>query len=261
MVAGAAIGTVGSMYAGSQAKKGAQSAAQTSADAQMAGLEYLKESERLPMYYRDQALGLLAGEYGLPAYQAPAQDQPQSQSQNLVPAVSNAITSKYRGRQAQAQAPSQPAVTGEPVEAAPSEPMPSVVDLAKGSPIYDAILSSRGAGEEAILRGASATGGLRGGASVSDLVDYNTQLENQALLTSYQNIMGGLSNLAGAQGYAPQIAQQYSNIGATQGAGIAAGAQIDQNTYGSIASGLGNMATAYFNRPQKTVETPVTEYV
>ena len=156
------------------------------------------------MFYRDQALGALASEYGL---------------------------SPYTG-----------SVDGEVIE---GEIMPagrpSAIDLAKQSPIYEAMLASRGAGEEALTRGASAAGRLRGGATLSDLADYNTELENQALLTSYQNVMQGLQGLSQQQGYAPQIAQQYSNIGQTLGAGGIAAARAKQEGYAGAIQGLTNL--------------------
>ncbi len=56
------IGAVtGSTAAGEASERGAQMAA----DAQMAGLDYLKETEALPQQYRQEGLGALAGIYGL----------------------------------------------------------------------------------------------------------------------------------------------------------------------------------------------------
>lgn len=226
-----------SLLSGRSAGKSAERAARTSADAQIQGLEYLKESERVPMHYRDQALAALAAEYGL---SQPPPKEPQgmpapSASTGLLGTLRNKIYDTMRQPDDGYSAPEAPVYAG-----------PSVTEMAKRSPIYKAMLSSRGAGEEALLRGRSAAGGLRGGSTLSDLVDYNTQLENQALLTSYENIMGGLSSMAGAQGYAPQIAQQYSSIGQTKGAGQLAKAQAYQQGLGGLVQGLGMAGGAYF---------------
>lgn len=107
----------------------------------------------------------------------------------------------------------------------------SAVQAAQQSPLYQALLGGQAAGEESILRNAAATGGLRSGNIQSALADFSTNLQNQALLQSYdeqqrlnQQQLGGLQSLAGLSSYAPQIAQQTSAIGQTLGQGqVAAG--------------------------------------
>lgn len=252
-IAGAAIGALGSAYAGRQGAKAAERAADASAAVQREGLEYLKESERLPMYYRDQALGLLAGEYGLSPYQADDPGEGRRINPEYMEALASGVGSSIGS--GFGMGPSA-ALSGIPMyveDDTPPAPRRSVTDIAMASPLYSAIMSGREAGEEALARSAAATGGLRGGATIDDLARYNTELENQALLSSYQNVMGGLSSLAGQQGYAPQIAQQYSNIGQTLGAGKLAAGQAMQDAYGGIASSLGRGAEAYFNRPREDV--------
>jgi hypothetical protein len=54
-------GVTGATAAGEAAERGAA----TSAEAQQAGLDYLKETEALPQQYRQEGLGALAGIYGL----------------------------------------------------------------------------------------------------------------------------------------------------------------------------------------------------
>lgn len=107
------------------------------------------------------------------------------------------------------------------------------------NPLYGAIMSGRDAGEEAILRNASATGGLRSGNAQYNLADYNTQLKNQALLTAYNDQVSGLQGLAGLPSMAPQIAAGITGIGQTLAQGKIANAQIwndaYQNTTGNIA--------------------------
>lgn len=110
---------------------------------------------------------------------------------------------------------------------------------AKSSPLYAAILGSREAGEEAILRTRSATGGLRSGGAIGELTDYNQQLENTALLESYNQVqsrsdyersvnLSGLSGLAQLPSRTGEIANLTGNIGETRAQGIIAAAQARQ---------------------------------
>lgn len=270
IVAGSAVAAVGSAYAANQAGKASERAAETSAEAQMAGLEYLKEQEKLPIYYRDQALGMLAGEYGLSPYGSetggttytqernPVYDEltarlEQARARNYHPKAGGSARSQREVDAILGQLEGVPEFIDSAEVGASGVPVQSVSGMARQSPLYEAMMASRGAGEESIARNAAVTGRLRGGATIDDLTQYNTDLENQAFLNSYQNIMGGLSSLAGAQGYAPQIAQQYSNIGQTQAAGQLGKAQAMQEGYSGIASALGSGAEAYFNRNQGTV--------
>lgn len=132
-----------------------------------------------------------------------------------------------------------------------------LIALAQSSPLYNAILGQRRGGEQAILRNASATGGLRSGATSANLSDYNMQLENQALLQAYQQQVGerdmrlqGLTGLANMPTFAPEIAGAYGNAAGIRGQGIVAGQQAReqarQNTFGNIL-GLGSMALTGFN--------------
>lgn len=98
----------------------------------------------------------------------------------------------------------------------------------KGNPLYKAILGARGAGESAILRNASATGGLRSGNANAQLTDYSQQLENKALLDTYNQQISGLGGLAQLPSMAPQIAQGMSGIGNTLAQGQIAAAQAQQ---------------------------------
>lgn len=267
-LAGAFIGGLGSFGASREAGRSAERAAETSAEAQMAGLEYLKEQEKLPIYYRDQALGLLADEFGLTPYGVDAGGTTYSQERNPeYDEIASALEAmeRRRGGASQVNINRNIAALRDQLEGTPeylettidqSGQQPSsigVTDIARSSPLYEAMLSARGAGEESIARNAAVSGRLRGGATINDLARYNTDLDNQALLTSYQNVMGGLSSMAGAQGYAPQIAQQYSNIGETRAAGQLGSAQAMQQGYAGIANALGAGAEAYFNRDKGTV--------
>lgn len=106
------------------------------------------------------------------------------------------------------------------------------------SPLYQEIMGGREAGEEAILRSAAATGGLRSGNVQEALYDYNTQLKNQALLQAYNQRLAGLTGLSGLPSAAPQIAQQMAEIGQTQAAGITAAGQAQQ---AGMQQGIGNL--------------------
>ncbi len=103
-----------------------------------------------------------------------------------------------------------------------------LIDQAMASPLYQSIIGGRKAGEESILRHAGATGGLRSGNTKEALYDYNTQLENQALLESYNQQLSGLSGLSGLPSRASEIASYTSGIGETMGAGILGAAQTRQ---------------------------------
>lgn len=110
----------------------------------------------------------------------------------------------------------------------------SVVDRAKASPLYAGIMSGQEAGEESIMRNAAMTGGLRSGSTSYNLADFNTQLQNQALMTSYQDQMQGLQGLAGLPSYATDIANRTAGIGETYALGTTAGAQSRQEGTGNM---------------------------
>jgi len=117
-----------------------------------------------------------------------------------------------------------------------------MIDRAIQSPLYQAIMGGKEAGEESILRSASATGGLRSGDVQSNLYDYNTQLSNKALLESYNQQLQGLQGMAGLPSYAPQIAQGTAQIGQTLGQGQVASAQALQQGAQSETSNIFGLA-------------------
>lgn len=179
-------------------------AARESSAAQIAyqekGLKYLIDSEKLPMQYRDQALGVLGDLYGM----APGEDASAS------------------------------AFFDSPLAQRLEIDQGELVARAQQSPMYAAMMGTRKAGEEAILRNASATGGLRSGNVQENLYDYNVQLGKESLMSAYGltygeelaeqanvlNMVSGLSGMAGQQGNAPQVAGMYSAMGQTAGQGI-----------------------------------------
>ncbi len=124
-----------------------------------------------------------------------------------------------------------------------------LIDQARQSPLYSAILGGRQAGEDAILRHRSMTGGLRGGGVQGDLTDYAMQLENRALLESYNQQVSGLAGLAGLPSNANQIAGMTAGIGQTEAYGITGAAQArlkaNQDSFGNVL-GLGKLGVAAY---------------
>lgn len=114
----------------------------------------------------------------------------------------------------------------------------ALIDRARTSPLYQSIMGGQQAGEQAIMRQAGATGGLRSGNVQGAMYDYNTQLQNQALLESYNQQLSGLTGMAQLPSMAPQIASGMAGIGQTQAQGITASAQAQQ---ASQQQGWGNV--------------------
>jgi len=123
-----------------------------------------------------------------------------------------------------------------------------LIDRAISSPLYQSIMGGREAGEESILRSASMTGGFRSGGTQSNLYDYNVQLQNKALLESYNQQLQGLTGLAGLPSNTNAIAGQMAGIGQTLGQGEIAAGQAQQagkqQGFGNLL-GLGGLASAY----------------
>lgn len=149
-----------------------------------------------------------------------------------------------------------------------------LIQEAMSSPLYGAIMGTQRAGEQAILRNRSATGGLRSGNTQGALTDYGQQTANRALLDSFGEAQAtnnadiaradalrglhltGLSGLAGLEGNDNAIASLTANMGATQGqgvlnaanarsGGIVAGAQSQNDALNNVFNtllGFGQMA-------------------
>lgn len=103
-----------------------------------------------------------------------------------------------------------------------------LIDKARQSPLYSAIMGTQGAGEDAIMRNASMTGGLRSGNTQDQLFSYNANLENTALLESYNQELQGLQGLGQLPSNANTIASATSNIGATLAQGQIGAANAKQ---------------------------------
>lgn len=119
----------------------------------------------------------------------------------------------------------------------------------QGSPIYQAIMAGQQTGEEALLRSASATGGLRSGNVQANLAKYGTQLQTQASLAAYQDQERQMSQLVGLQGHPGAIAQQMNLMGSTQGQMGMGQAQMGmdaaRNRTGNIMGGMNMGLQAY----------------
>lgn len=125
-----------------------------------------------------------------------------------------------------------------------------IIQNAMSSPLYGSIMGGREAGEESILRNASATGGLRSGNVQENLYDYNTQLSNQALLESYNQQIGGLKGFAGMKDPSESIYQKTVAPAYTRGEGEIAAAtaqQQGQQQGWENLIGMGNLALSAYD--------------
>lgn len=136
-----------------------------------------------------------------------------------------------------------------------------LINRAISSPLYKAIMGGREVGEEAILANAAMTGGFRSGNVQGNLYDYNTRLQNQALLESYNQQLQGLTGLAGLPSNASEIARTTAGIGQTLGTAQAtAGSILGQGQIGAAQAheasrqqgfgnllGLGSLGLAMFS--------------
>jgi hypothetical protein len=95
----------------------------------------------------------------------------------------------------------------------------SITDRAMASPFYQAAVQQ---GENSVLRNASATGGLRSGSTSENLA----QVNQNALLSAYNDQIAGLQGLSSLPSNANNIAGYMSGIGNTLGQG--------QANYGNI---------------------------
>ena len=109
-----------------------------------------------------------------------------------------------------------------------------LIDRAVNSPLYQSIMGGKEFGEDAILRNASATGGLRSGNTNYNMFDYNVRLQNEALLQSYNQQLMGLQGLAGLPTNENAIASGMAGVGAILGKGTAsAGATTGSGMVGA----------------------------
>lgn len=113
----------------------------------------------------------------------------------------------------------------------------------KNSAAYQNILGSRQSGEQAILRNASATGGLRSGNANDALARFTGDLEMSAFNAGLQ----GLQGLAQLPSNANNIAQMTGNIGNTLAQGRIAAGQAQQSGFGALLGAGTNLAAGIYS--------------
>ncbi len=123
-----------------------------------------------------------------------------------------------------------------------------MIDQAMASPLYDAIMGQKETGQRDIAKNASVTG-IRGGNAATDLSDYAMQLENRALMDSYNQQLQGLQGMASLGNNTNQIAGSMSNLGAIQAAGTTGAAQARSNARGQLIGTAASMAPMLFGTP------------
>ncbi len=118
-----------------------------------------------------------------------------------------------------------------------------LIDRAQTSPLYAAIMGGKKEGEDAIMRNASATGGLRSGNVQDAMYDFNTTLSNDALLQSYNQELSGLAGFAGAPLNTNNIAQQMTSIGSGVAGGIMGEANAKQAANSTLFNNILGVGT------------------
>lgn len=316
----ATIITIGGMIQGYLASEGGKAAAEASAEGtalqvefQREALDYLKEVEAMPRYYREQAMQILGTEFGLAAPPPPAAEEAEINPVTGQPIVRDAqgtevpefITERQRiggrpgpgGRYAEVQVPNPAYEEARQVQEQQQQqtaleasqdggpagkaglPAKSPFEMAVNHPLYKqlykGIEDSRveistdrmlKRAEESVMRSANISGGFRGGGMQRQLletgadIDERKQLfegqenrriieqQNAALVDSYNRQISGLSGFAGLPSYAENIAETTAGIGETEGAGVIAQGQIEQqrqqNIGGAVVGGFENYIEA-----------------
>ncbi len=124
-----------------------------------------------------------------------------------------------------------------------------LINRAQRSPLYAAIMGSREAGEEAIMRNAAATGGLRSGNVQANMYDFNQRLGERALLESYNQELSGLRDIAGWEGNERMVAELMVDPYRTRAEGITqgklAGSDARFKSATAMAEAEQNAAAAY----------------
>lgn len=198
-----AVGKTWEDVTGQSASEDIGRAAETQAASQEAALEAYKEAEAVPQAFREAGYQRFGEMFGI------GYDPETGQTFATEPTLAN---------------------------------QQQLVEQAMASPMYGAVMGTREAGEEALARQMAAGGaGLRGGSTTSALIDYNTQLANQALMSGYseavrqqQQQLGGIQTLMGTPSTAGNIAQMQAGIGQTLAQGQIAGAQAQQQAMGGL---------------------------
>lgn len=246
----AAVGVYGANKASKSAGKAADASlegSQIAADAQMAGLDYLKQRDALGNQLSDQAKQQLANYYQVPGQATSYDDQLAASRANPLYAM---------------------------------RPQDQQIAEAKNSPLYASIMGTTQNALDAVGRYQSATGGLRSGGAQMAFAREGQRVANDALLQSYNAVqqrdmynnqgvvdsfaqrqgqenylnglnLSGLAGLAGFQGNDQAIASLTAGAGNTLGQGIIGASQArqqgTQNSMNNIMSALGLGIGAYGN--------------
>jgi len=115
------------------------------------------------------------------------------------------------------------------------------LDALRASPLFQQLF---GAGQDAVLSSASATGGLRGGNAQASLYDSGEETFAQVIQQQLANLQGlssaGLGAATGLGQFgaenAGQISQLLSNKGAAQAGGILGAAAADQQKFAAFGN-------------------------
>jgi hypothetical protein len=172
---------IDSLTGANKAADASTAGAQISADAANRALDYLKEEEAIPQFFRKGSLNIIGGLSGL---------------------------GDMAGQDA--------------------------VSKIKNSEIYKQVMGSKMAGEDAILRNASVTGGLRSGNTSDALARYSGDLEQQAFFQGLKSLQG----LAQLPSNANNIAAATADVGDILGQGRVASGQAIASGRGALTAGL-----------------------
>lgn len=130
----------------------------------------------------------------------------------------------------------------------------SIIERAEASPFYTTAVRR---GEEAVLRNASATGGLRSGNTNEALAEVNTN----ALLNAYNTQLAGLNGLASLPSNANSIAAGISGIGNTLAQGQIAAANAKsaggQNSLNNLMGLAGTFMQGYQTFSDRRLKTSI----
>jgi len=216
-VVGAGAGLYSSRKASKEASKASKDASRAQASSEQASLDYLKEQDAQPQFFREQALQQLGGYYGLPGYEGKTQ----------IPGIGTFADSANRKDYTQ---------------------------QVMSDPLYQRSLQQ---GEESILRNQAMTGGLRSGNTQSALADNAQGLmlsmagaEEARDESRRAEMLGGLTGFSNLPSYAPQIAQGTAGIGRTLGQGIMGAGQAKSQFYSGLGSGLMGIGGSMLGMPQ-----------
>lgn len=265
----------------SDAARSARHAMERKMTKEQEAIDYLKGKEELPYYQSEYARGVMGDLYGIPEEETTVDDllgritggdkylgrlrdrgkltpifekllageySPDSDIDEILSEVEltpNRIPQESRQLKNESlREIIEKGLTGEytpedPIEAQ-KRAQQEIIDRAMGSPLYSTMLKE---GEDAILRNASATGGLRSGNVQEGLYD----AQNRALLNLYNKELMGLSSfVGGGDQYTMPISNLISGMGQTWAQGTVAKGQAqigaEAGATEALLGSIGNFA-------------------